>query len=296
MSKYRLEMVDDKESEYGVIMSVSGPIVVADQMRGSKIFELVHVGHNKLMGEIIGLDKEKATIQVFEETTGLTVGDPVLRTGSPLSVHLGPGILDCFFDGIQRPLVTIADDSQSVFIPSGLHVDPLDLQKEWFFRPTKQAGEIVAKGDVFGIVKENDLISEHKICLPPSETGGTVSFIVEAGYYTLEDVLLEVEIPGKSKLKKYYLSHTWPVRQSRPVIEQLKSTTPLITGLRVLDSLFPSTLGGKVALPGNCGKTVICHSITKYSNSDISVHVCCGGRGNELAQVMLDLPMVFLWF
>lgn len=280
----------ERESQYGVIFSVSGPVVTAERMRGAAMYELVRVGHEQLVGEIIKLEGDMATIQVYEETSGLTVGDPVLRTGKPLSVELGPGILGQIFDGIQRPLRSIADLSQSIYIPRGVNVSALNHNMQWFFSPTKtlRVGDNITTGDVFGTVPENTLV-EHRIMLPPDERGEIV-YLAEAGNYTLKDVVLEVEFAGKRK--KFTMAQNWPVRRPRPVVEKQRSDEPLFTGQRVLDSLFPCVLGGTAAIPGafGCGKTVISQSLSKYSNSDIIIYVGCGERGNEMAEVLDEFP------
>jgi V-type H+-transporting ATPase subunit A len=280
----------DRESQYGVIYSVSGPVVTAERIRGAAMYELVRVGHEQLVGEIIKLEGDTATIQVYEETSGLTVGDPVLRTGKPLSVELGPGILGTIFDGIQRPLRSIADLSQSIYIPRGVNVSALSKDSSWFFEPSKQlrVGDNITGGDIFGTVAENTLIT-HRIMLPPEERGEIV-YLAEAGNYTLTDVVLEVEFGGKRK--KFTMLQNWPVRKPRPVVEKKRSDYPLLTGQRVLDALFPCVLGGTAAIPGafGCGKTVISQSLSKYSNSDIIIYVGCGERGNEMAEVLMEFP------
>jgi V-type H+-transporting ATPase subunit A len=280
----------DHESNYGVIFSVSGPVVTAERMRGVAMYELVRVGHEQLVGEIIRLEGDSATIQVYEETSGLTVGDPVLRTGKPLSVELGPGILGQIFDGIQRPLRSIADLSQSIYIPRGVNVSALSTETQWFFEPSKEfrVGDNITGGDIFGTVAENTLIT-HRVMLPPEERGEII-YIAEAGNYTLNDVVLEVEFGGKRK--KFTMLQNWPVRRPRPVVEKKRSDYPLLTGQRVLDALFPCVLGGTAAIPGafGCGKTVISQSLSKYSNSDIIIYVGCGERGNEMAEVLMEFP------
>ncbi len=265
-------------------------MVVAEKMSGAKMFELVKVGWSKLVGEVIKLEGDTASIQCYEDTSGLTVGDPVMRTRNPLSVELGPGILETIFDGIQRPLKGIAQHSNSVFIPRGVDVPPLDVQKLWHFKPDKiKIGSIMAGGDIFGFVNENPLFSRHNIMLPPFAKGKVVS-LVEEGDYTIHDKLLELEFEGQ--IKPYTMSHYWPVRQARPVAEKLNGRNLLLTGQRVLDALFPSVLGGTCAVPGafGCGKTVISQALSKYSNSDCVIYVGCGERGNEMAEVLLEFP------
>ena len=284
------ELDDEKESEYGFIQTVSGPVVIAEEMHGAAMYELVRVGHLKLVGEIIRLEGDTATIQVYEETSGLTVGDPVLKTGKPLSVELGPGIMDNIFDGIQRPLQAIADASQSIFIPRGIDTPSLDRGKMWEWNPAAGAavGSHLTGGDIYGSVYESSLV-DHKIMLSPKAMG-TVTYLAEPGNYSLDDTILELEFEGETK--RYTMMHTWPVRTPRPVNEKLAAINPLITGQRVLDSLFPCAQGGTCAIPGafGCGKTVISQALSKFSNSDIIVYIGCGERGNEMAEVLSDFP------
>lgn len=265
-------------------------MIVAEKMGGVKMYELVKIGWNKLIGEVIKLDGDTAYIQCYEDTSGLTVGDPVLRTNNPLSVELGPGILETIFDGIQRPLKEIAITSGSVFIPRGVDVPPLDPKVLWHFKPEKhKPGTIMAGGDIFGIVNENPLFSSHKVMLPPTAKGKLVS-IKEEGDYTIHEPLIELEFEGKTKT--YSMSHQWPVRYARPVAEKLSGENLLLTGQRILDALFPSVLGGTCAVPGafGCGKTVISQALSKYSNSQCIIYVGCGERGNEMAEVLLEFP------
>lgn len=280
----------DKESEYGYVFGVSGPVVIAQQMSGAAMYELVRVGHSELVGEIIRLEGDLATIQVYEETSGVTIGDPVLRTGKPLSVELGPGIMGNIFDGIQRPLKDINEQTESIYIPRGVNVTSLSTEQEWHFVPlqTIRVGSHISGGDVYGSVKENTLI-EHKIMLPP-KAAGTVKWIAADGDYKIEDVILETEFDGE--VSKYTMRQVWPVRQMRPVSEKLAANYPLLTGQRVLDALFPCVLGGTTAIPGafGCGKTVISQSLSKFSNSDVIVYVGCGERGNEMSEVLRDFP------
>lgn len=278
------------ESDYGVIFSVSGPVVVADKMAGAAMSELVRVGNNQLVGEIIRLEGDTATIQVYEETSGLSVGDPVLRTRKPLSVELGPGIMGSIFDGIQRPLESIANIAQSIYIPRGINTPALDKKKSWEFEPVNfKPGDHITGGDIFGKVFENTLIHNHWIMLPPREMGTVVS-IAPSGNYTLDDIVLTIEFLGQQKT--FTLMQYWPVRQPRPVLEKLQCDFPLLTGQRVLDALFPCVLGGTCAIPGafGCGKTVISQSLSKFSNSDAIVYVGCGERGNEMAEVLMEFP------
>ena len=263
------------EDQYGAIFSVSGPVVVAENMAGCAMYELVKVGHDQLVGEVIRIDSDKATIQVYEETAGVTVGDPVARTGKPLSVELGPGLMETIYDGIQRPLRSISERSKSIYIPRGIDVPSLSREIKWDFKPGGyKVGDHITGGDIFGIVYENSLLDEHKILLPP-RARGTIKHIAEKGSYTVEEKVLEVEFDGKTS--EYSMMHSWPVRVPRPVGDKLPSDSPFIVGQRVLDALFPSVQGGTVCIPGafGCGKTVISQSVSKFSNSDIIIYVGC---------------------
>ena len=273
---------------------MSGPVVVADNMYGAAMYELVRVGGDQLIGEIIRLEGETATIQCYEETSGLTVGDPVQRSRQPLSVDLGPGVMGNIFDGIQRPLKTIADVCGDCFIPRGINVPALDLKRAWEFNhPTGKngafkVGDLISGGDIFGIVSENNLI-EHRIMLPPNARG-RITYIAPPGEYDLRDKVIELEFNGVKK--SYTMLQQWPVRAARPTAEKLPANHPLLTGQRVLDVMFPSVLGGTCAIPGafGCGKTVISQALSKYSNSDGIVYVGCGERGNEMAEVLAEFP------
>ncbi|KAI2474808.1 Vacuolar ATP synthase catalytic protein (mitochondrion) [Pyrenophora tritici-repentis] len=276
--------------EHGQIYSISGPVIIAENMIGCAMYELVRVGHENLVGEVIRIENDKATIQVYEETAGVTVGDPVFRTGQPLSVELGPGLMETIYDGIQRPLKGIAEDANSIYIPRGINLPALDRKKKWDFTPgTLKVGDHITGGDVFGTVFENSLLSEHKILLPP-RAKGTITRIAEKGSYTVDEKILELDFNGTKT--EYSMMHRWPVRVPRPSTEKMSSDQPLIVGQRVLDSLFPSVQGGTVCIPGafGCGKTVISQSLSKFSNSDIIVYVGCGERGNEMAEVLMDFP------
>ncbi|KAI6167202.1 V-type ATPase [Pisolithus thermaeus] len=285
---------EERESRFGQVFGVSGPVVIAENMTGAAMYELVRVGHDELVGEVIRIDADKATIQVYEETSGVTVGDPVLRTGKPLSVELGPGLMGNIVDGIQRPLRSIQELSKSIYIPRGINTEALDRSLQWDFTPASlQAGDHIAGGDVFGSVWENSLVNNHKIMLSPRALG-TVTFIAEKGSYTIDDVVLETEFQGRTT--KHTMMQLWPVRAPRPVAEKLTANYPLLTGQRILDALFPCVQGGTTAIPGafGCGKTVISQAISKFSNSDIIVYVGCGERGNEMAEVLMEFPQLTL--
>ncbi|KAK2467101.1 hypothetical protein APHAL10511_001359 [Amanita phalloides] len=281
---------EDRESMFGQVFGVSGPVVIAENMIGAAMYELVRVGHDELVGEVIRIEGDKATIQVYEETSGVTVGDPVLRTGKPLSVELGPGLMGNIVDGIQRPLRSIQELSKSIYIPRGMNTDALDRSLQWDFKPASyKVGDHISGCDVFGSVYENSLVDNHKIMLSPRALG-TITHIADKGSYAVNDVVLETEFEGKTS--KHTMMQLWPVRAPRPVAEKLTANYPLLTGQRILDALFPCVQGGTTAIPGafGCGKTVISQALSKYSNSDIIVYVGCGERGNEMAEVLMDFP------
>ncbi|KAL6924786.1 hypothetical protein FSHL1_002035 [Fusarium sambucinum] len=273
----------------GKIYSISGPVVIAEDMIGVAMYELVRVGHDNLVGEVIRINGDQASIQVYEETSGVMVGDPVYRTGKPLSVELGPGLLNGIYDGIQRPLEAISKMAKSIYIPRGIAVPALDREKKWEFTPSVKVGDHLSGGDVWGSVFENSFLANHKILFPP-RARGTVTKIASKGEYTVADNILEVEFDGKKT--EYPMMQSWPVRVPRPSNDKKSADQPFIVGQRVLDALFPSVQGGTVAIPGafGCGKTVISQSVSKFSNSDVIVYVGCGERGNEMAEVLKDFP------
>jgi len=283
------------EGEYrnGFIRKVAGPLVIAERMAGAAMYELVRVGHMELVGEIIKLEGDLASIQCYEETAGLTVGDPVTRTQAPFCVELGPGIMDNIFDGIQRPLKDIADVVGDVFIPRGVNVPNLDRDKKWKFTASMdyKVGEQVSGGDVIGTVWENDIITEHKILVPPN-VSGTIKSITGNGTFTIEEVLMVVKDVNTGKDVNLKMYHQWPVREPRPTADKLPGEIGLLTGQRVLDAVFPAVQGGTCAVPGafGCGKTVISQSLSKFSNCDGVIYVGCGERGNEMAEVLKDFP------
>jgi V-type H+-transporting ATPase subunit A len=275
----------------GTVMKVSGPLVVADNMAGSQMYEVVRVGNDKLVGEIIRLEGDTASVQVYEDTSGLTVGDPITKTGLPLALELGPGILDGIYDGIQRPLTRIQELSGSVFIPRGVDVPNLDRETNWTYTPENniKVGDLVSGGDIVGIVAENGLFRKHAIMVPP-DMQGKVKSRQPAGSYKVDQVVVELEDNGTTH--KIMLFQRWPVRRGRPCVEKMQGNAALLTCERVIDALFPMTLGGTSAVPGafGCGKTVISQALSKYSNTDVVVYVGCGERGNEMAEVLSDFP------
>lgn len=267
----------------GKVQRISGPAVIASGMMGARMFDIVRVGKENLVGEIIRLDGDTAFVQVYEETGGLTVGEPVVSTGLPLAVELGPGMLNGIFDGIQRPLDKI-NEASGTYIDRGITVNSLSRETRWSFTPGVSVGDEVKGGQAIGTVPEFSFT--HKIIVPPNKAG-KIKSIAAAGEYTVEDVVATLE--DGTELKLY---HAWPVRQARPVTQKLDPVTPFLTGMRILDVLFPLTMGGTAAIPGpfGSGKTVTQQSIAKYGNADIVVYVGCGERGNEMTDVLVEFP------
>ena len=272
----------------GKIVWVSGPAVRADGMASAKMYETVEVGESKLIGEVIRLTGDVAFIQVYESTSGLRPGEPVVGTGQPLSVLLGPGIIGKIYDGIQRPLEEIAKKS-GAFISKGIATTPIDLKKKYHFKPTLKLGDDVKAGTVIGTVEETPLLT-HSILVPPDSRGGKVIDISSEGDFDLEQVISTIQNNGtKSQLKMY---HKWPVRKPRPYTERFDPTVPLITGQRVIDTYFPIAKGGTGAIPGGfgTGKTVTLHQIAKWADSKVVVYIGCGERGNEMTEVLVEFP------
>jgi V/A-type H+-transporting ATPase subunit A len=272
----------------GKIVWVSGPAVRADGMSSAKMYETVEVGESKLIGEVIRLTGDVAFIQVYESTSGLRPGEPVIGTGQPLSVLLGPGIIGKIYDGIQRPLEEIAKKS-GAFISKGIATTPIDLKKKYHFKPSLKTGENVKAGTILGTVEETPLLT-HSILVPPDSRGGKLMDISSEGDYDLEQVISTLENNGtKSQMKMY---HKWPVRKPRPYTERFDPTVPLITGQRIIDTYFPIAKGGTGAIPGGfgTGKTVTLHQIAKWADSKVVVYIGCGERGNEMTEVLVEFP------
>ncbi len=272
----------------GKIVWVSGPAVRADGMSSAKMYETVEVGESKLIGEVIRLTGDVAFIQVYESTSGLSPGEPVVGTGQPLSVLLGPGIIGKIYDGIQRPLEEIAKKS-GAFISKGITTTPIDLKKKYHFKPTLKIGDNIKAGTIIGTVEETPLLT-HSILVPPDSRGGKVIDISAEGEYDLEQIISTIENSGtKSQMKMY---HKWPVRKPRPYTERFDPTVPLITGQRVIDTYFPIAKGGTGAIPGGfgTGKTVTLHQIAKWADSKVVVYIGCGERGNEMTEVLVEFP------
>lgn len=267
-----------------VIYSINGPVVTVKDTDAFSMLEMVYVGNARLIGEVISIKKEYTTIQVYETTTGLKPGEPVYPTGQPISVTLGPGILRNIFDGIERPLEEIAKESGS-FIPTGSHVDPLDKNKLWDVTVVAEVGALVKGGDVYATIPETDLIT-HK-CMVSPYTKGKVIEVAPSGQYKIDDVIMKIE-DENGHIVECTLTQKWPIKQARPVLRRLPISTPLVTGQRVIDTLFPIAKGGTAAIPGGfgTGKTMTQHQLAKWCDADIIVYVGCGERGNEMTQVL----------
>lgn len=271
----------------GYIERISGPLVVAKGMLGASMYDVVRVGDLELVGEIIELREDTASIQTYEETSGLKPGEPVVSTGAPLSVELGPGMIEQFYDGIQRPLHLIEDVARSHFISRGIAVPAIDRNKKWTFEPKVKKGDKVDSGDVLGTVQETVLV-EHKIMVPYGIKGEVKE--IRSGDFTVEEVVAVIS-DGERKHEIKMLTR-WPVRKSRPVARRLPPVTPLTTGQRVVDTFFPIAMGGTACVPGpfGSGKTVIQHQLAKWAQAEIVVYVGCGERGNEMTDVLIEFP------
>jgi len=271
------------KSEDGVIESVSGPVVTATGL-DAKMNDVVYVGDEGLMGEVIEIEGDVTTVQVYEETSGVGPGEPVENTGEPLSVDLGPGMLDSIYDGVQRPL-EVLEHAMGAFLDRGVDAPGVDLERTWEFEPTVAEGDSVAPGDVVGTVEETESI-EHRVMVPPDYEGGEV-VAVESGNSTVEETVVELD-----NGEEISMLQEWPVRKPRPSVEKRSPTIPLVTGQRILDGLFPIAKGGTAAIPGpfGSGKTVTQHQLAKWADADIVVYVGCGERGNEMTEVIEDFP------
>ncbi|OVE85057.1 ATP synthase subunit A [Natronolimnobius baerhuensis] len=268
----------------GVIESVSGPVVTATDL-DARMNDVVYVGDEGLMGEVIEIEGNLTTIQVYEETSGVGPGEPVQNTGEPLSVDLGPGMMDSIYDGVQRPLDVLEDKMGTAFLDRGVDAPGIDLEKEWEFEPEVSEGDVVEPGDVVGVVEETVTI-DHKVMVPPDYEGGEVTS-VESGAFNVEETVAELD-----NGEEIQMHQEWPVRQARPAGDKETPTEPLVTGQRVQDGLFPLAKGGTAAIPGpfGSGKTVTQQQLAKWSDADIVVYIGCGERGNEMTEVIEDFP------
>ena len=274
----------------GIIYGINGPVIYLKGNPGFKMSEMVYVGEQKLVGEVISLDKDRTTIQVYEETSGLRPGETVEATGSAVSVTLAPGILNNIFDGIERPLERIAD-SGGAFITLGVSVDSLNREKKWKTHLTVNAGDLLHGGDIFAEVPETPAIM-HK-CMVPPDLEGTVTSAVPDGDYTIDEPLLTLQLSDGST-KELTMTQRWPIRVARPTHHRFPASVPLITGQRILDTMFPIAKGGTAAIPGGfgTGKTMTQHQIAKWSDADIIIYIGCGERGNEMTQVLEEFSQL----
>ena len=270
----------------GKVIKVSGPLVVASGMEKANVYDVVEVSEDKLIGEIIEMRGDQASIQVYEETTGIGPGDSVYTTGSPLSIELGPGIIEQMFDGIQRPLTALQDKAGD-FLTRGVVVPSLDREKIWAFKPVANVGDEVGSGDTLGTVQETPVVL-HRIMVPNGISGTIKS--IEAGDFVVTDIVAVIETAEGDK--EISMMQKWPVRIGRPYKEKLDPVTPLITGQRFIDTFFPLVKGGAAAIPGpfGSGKTVVQHQLAKWADAQIVVYVGCGERGNEMTDVLNEFP------
>jgi len=269
----------------GTITKITGPVCVADGMTGARMYDIVRVGTEGLMGEVIRLEADTATIQVYEDTSGLKVGEVVESTEGPLVVELGPGLLTSIYDGVQRPLPVVAAQSGD-YIERGTVASALDRERTWSFTPAVAVGDEVGPGSVIGTVPEGQTIV-HKVMVPPAAKPARIASIQPAGSYTVDSVVASLDDGTEVRM-----SQKWPVRQGRPYMKKMDPTTPFTTGMRILDTFFPIALGGNAIIPGGfgTGKTVTQQSLAKWADVDIIVYVGCGERGNEMTEVLTEFP------
>ena len=270
----------------GKIIKVSGPLVVASGMEDANVYDVVEVSKDKLIGEVIEMRGDKASIQVYEETTGIGPGDEVYTTGAPLSVELGPGMIEQMFDGIQRPLVGLRDEAGD-FLKRGVTVNPLNREKKWEFKKVAKVGDTVEAGDIVGTVEETAVVT-HKIMVPNGIKGKIKD--IKEGSFTVEETIAVIETEKGDK--NLTMIQKWPVRKGRPYKKKVDPREPLVTGQRVIDTFFPITKGGTAAIPGpfGSGKTVVQHQLAKWADAQIVVYVGCGERGNEMTDVLMEFP------
>ena len=272
--------------QQGTIVKVAGPLIVAENMGDATMYDVVRVSDRRLVGEIIELRGDRASIQVYEETSGLGPGEPVVSTGAALSVELGPGLIESIFDGIQRPLTVIREKAGDR-ITRGIEVNALNREKKWAFRPVAKVGDRVEGGTVLGTVEETSVVL-HKIMVPPGVAGEVVE--IQPGSFTVDQTIAKVKTA--EGIRELSMMQKWPVRKGRPYVEKLAPNEPMVTGQRVIDTFFPIARGGVAAVPGpfGSGKTVVQHQLAKWADADIIVYVGCGERGNEMTDVLMEFP------
>lgn len=271
----------------GRIVKVSGPLIMAENMSDASVQDICYVGDLGVIGEIIEMRGDVASIQVYEETTGIGPGEPVVTTGEALSVELAPGLISEMFDGIQRPLDTFAEVTASNFLSRGVKIPALNREKKWSFTPVVEIGEDVSAGDIVGTVEETEII-QHRIMVPFGVSGKISE--IKSGDFTIEEPVYVLETEQGSR--EFTMMQKWPVRRGRPIAEKMNPVAPMITGQRVIDTFFPVTKGGAAAVPGpfGAGKTVVQHQIAKWADVDLVVYVGCGERGNEMTDVLNEFP------
>jgi len=280
-----------KERIIGRVKRVNGPVLIVKDITNAMMMEMVRIGEQQLVGEVVKLYDGLATVQVYEDATGICPGDNVYGSGMSLSVELAPGLIGTIYDGIQRPLEKLMEAS-GAFISRGLSYDAVDHGKQWEFTPVVEAGTIVYAGMVIATVEETSRV-QHRIIIPPQYQEATLSEIVPAGSYTVDEVIATLVLPD-GKQQKITMVQKWPIRIPRPVASRLALKQPLVTGLRVIDTLFPLAKGGTVAIPGGfgTGKTMTQHSIAQWCDADIIVYIGCGERGNEMTDVLREFPLL----
>jgi len=278
---------NELNNKIGIITKVSGPLIVAENMADVHMFDVVRVSEKKLIGEIIELRGDRASIQVYEETAGIGPGEPVYLTGEPLSVELGPGLIEGIFDGIQRPLDVIAE-TEGDRIPLGIDVPKLNREKKWTFKKLVKVGDKLIGGDIIGEVEETKAVI-HKVMLPPNVSGEIIS--ITDGEFTIVDEVAKIKT-SDNEIVEITMLQKWPVRKGRPYKNKLSPSQPMVTGQRVIDTLFPIAIGGVAAIPGpfGSGKTVVQHQLAKWADADIIIYVGCGERGNEMTDVLNEFP------
>ncbi len=289
MNSSTVSATQESVTATGKITRISGPLIQAQGLTGAKMYEIVKVSQYKLMGEIIELYGDTASIQVYEETSGLEPGDIVEATGRTMSVALAPGLLESLYDGIQRPLQSIEEQAQSPFITRGIEAEGIDRKKQWKFTPAVKKGDSVTSGDVLGEVPETSTIT-HKVMVPPGISGTLIS-VASAGEYSVEDEIAVIETEKGEKRSVAMLQY-WPIRTPRPTQKKIFPAEPLITGTRSIDTLFPIAKGGAGCIPGpfGSGKTVVQQALAKYSDAQIIIYIGCGERGNEMTEVLNEFP------
>ncbi len=282
------DIADSSGSNTGHIVQISGPLVKARGLEEAKMYEVVKVGHEELLGEIIELSGKTASIQVYEETSGLAPGAPVKRTGATMSIELGPGLLESIYDGIQRPLSEIEAQSKTFTIARGIKADGLNRQKLWDFEPNVKEGQEVESGDILGKVQETELI-DHFIMVPPEITGTVIK--ITKGQFTVEDTVAVIKTKNDQEIKVGLMTK-WPIRQPRPTKGKIFPVQPLISGVRVIDTFFPIVKGGAGSIPGpfGSGKTITQQALAKYCDAQIIIYIGCGERGNEMTEVLNEFP------